>query len=186
VGFNFGDSCKRYLDSIGQGHLWKSGPTPDPYWDWYKDWGWTTDQFLEFCHAGADAGYIFAGPVREGFVQSVASAARLGHEIIIVTDRSFGSTPSVSEKLTTDWLEQHGIEYDELHFSPDKTSTWTDMFIDDKLQNYDALAAVGTDVYLLNRPWNKVDHADTRQRIDTIEEYTKAVENNTIKRRVGA
>lgn len=179
VGFNFGDSCKRYLDHIGQGHLWKSGPTPDPYWDWYKDWNWTTEQFLQFCNDGADAGYIFSGPVREGFVEAIEAAALMGHQIIIITDRSFGKTPSVSENLTCEWLAEHGIEYDELIFSPDKTCAPTDMFIDDKLANYDSLAKAGTDVYLLNRPWNHLDYADYRQRIDTIDEYVRAIARNT-------
>lgn len=176
VGFNFGDSCHRYLEHIGQGHLWKSGPTPEPYWDWYKDWGWTGEQFVEFCNAGADAGFIFAGPVREGFVEAIERVSRQGHEIIIITDRSFGSTPSVSEQLTCEWLAQHGIEYDELIFSADKTCVWTDTFIDDKLANYDKLEAAGTNTFLLNRPWNRVDGMDSRNRIDSIAEYADMIE----------
>lgn len=175
VGFNFGDSCHRYLIATGQGHLWKSGPTPDPFWDWYKDWGWTTEQFLEFCHAGADAGYIFSGPVREGFVETVDRVVEMGHEVIIITDRSFGRTPSVSERLTVDWLHDHNIWYDELVFSPDKTVVPTDLFVEDKLTNYDALVAAGTKAYLLNRPWNVVDGGDARNRINHIEEYGDAV-----------
>lgn len=175
VGFNFGDSCHRYLEATGRGHLWKSGPTPDPFWDWYKDWGWTTEQFLEFCHAGADAGYIFSGPVREGFVETVDRVVEMGHEVIIITDRSFGRTPSVSERLTVDWLHDHNIWYDELVFSPDKTVVPTDLFVEDKLTNYDALVAAGTKAYLLNRPWNVVDGGDARNRINHIEEYGDAV-----------
>ena len=175
VGFNFGDSCHRYLEATGRGHLWKSGPTPDPFWDWYKDWGWTTEQFLEFCHAGADAGYIFSGPVREGFVETVDRVVEMGHEVIIITDRSFGRTPSVSERLTVDWLHDHNIYYDELIFSPDKTCSPTDLFVEDKLTNYDALVAAGTKAYLLNRPWNVVDGGDARNRINRIEEYGDAV-----------
>lgn len=175
VGFNFGDSCHRYLEATGRGHLWKSGPTPDPFWDWYKDWGWTTEQFLEFCHAGADAGYIFSGPVREGFVETVDRVARMGHEVVIITDRSFGSSPIVSQTLTVEWLRQHNIYYDELIFSPDKTCSPTDLFVEDKLSNYDALVAAGTKTYLINRPWNYVDGGDARNRIDRIEQYGDAV-----------
>jgi hypothetical protein len=175
VGFNFVDSCHRYLEHIGQGHLWKSGPTPNPYWDWYKDWGWTTEQFIEFCNAGADAGFIFAGPVNDGYVEMIATCGRLGHEIIIATDRPFGSTPEVSQKLTVDWLEQHGIEYDELHFTADKTTSNCHMTIDDKLSNYDALVAAGVKAYLLNRPWNQVEGGDARNRIDSLEEFEDAI-----------
>lgn len=180
VGFNFGDSCHRYLESIGEGHLWKSGPTPDPYWDWYKDWGWTTNRFVEFCNAGADAGYIFSGPVRDGYKEAVNAVKELGHTNVFITDRSFGETPEVSENLTRAWFEEHEIEYDELHFSPNKAIVSTDMFIDDKIQNYDDLKAAGTDVYLLNRPWNTMDGPDDRKRIDTIEEYVEAVKHRTL------
>lgn len=179
VGFNFGDSCKAHMDHTGLGHLWKSGPTPDPYWDFYKDWGWTTDRFVEFCNEAADCGCLFSGPVKDGYVEMIESIARLGHEIIIITDRSFGSNPSVSHNLTCEWLAQHGIEYDELIFSSDKTCVKTDMFIDDKIQNYDALVAAGSDAYLLNRPWNHVPFEDHRKRIDTLDEYTGAVEVRT-------
>lgn len=175
VGFNFADSCQRYLEHIGQGHLWKSGPTPKPFWDWYKDWGWTSAQFVEFCHAGADAGFIFAGDVRPGYVEAIRAVALLGHEVIIATDRPFGSTPEVSQKLTVEWLEQHGIEYDELHFTADKTTAECDMFVEDKLENYDALVAAGCNAFLLNRPWNEVGGGDARNRIDSLDEYVDAI-----------
>lgn len=177
VGFNFGDSCHRYLVATGQGHLWKSGPTPDPFWDWYKDWGWTTEQFLEFCHAGADAGYIFSGPAREGWVDMMDRLAEAGHYIVIITDRAFGATPEVSHKLTVDWLHEHNVYYDELIFSADKTCRPTDFFIEDKLTNYDALVEAGTHAFLLNRPWNIVDGGDARNRIDRCEQFADAIEN---------
>lgn len=171
IGFNFGDSFHRYLIHTGQGHLWKSGPTPKPYWDWWKDYGWTTQQFLDFCNAGADAGIIFSGPVRDGYTNAIAEVAQMGHEIIIATDRPFGSTPEVSQKLTVDWLDQHGIEYDELHFTADKTKAQCDTFIEDKLSNYDALVDAGTIGFLLNRPWNQTLVPDARNRIDEIMDY---------------
>lgn len=176
VGFNFGDSCHRYLEATGRGHLWKSGPTPDPFWDWYKDWGWTTEQFLEFCNEGADAGYIFSGPTRPGWKEMMDRLASAGHYIVIITDRSFGSSPEVSHQLTVEWLQQHNIYYDELIFSPDKTCRWTDFMLEDKLANHDALVAAGTHSFLLNRPWNQVDGGDARNRIDRVSQYADAIE----------
>jgi hypothetical protein len=152
--YNFGDSVHRYLKSIGKGDLWKSGPTLKPYWDFYKDWGWTGREFVDMCNAGADAGYIFTGPIREGAKQAMDRIARTGNEVIIVTDRPFGSTPEVSHRNTVEWLLQHGIWYDELHFSADKTVGKCDVFVEDKLENYDALVAAGTKVWLINRAWN--------------------------------
>lgn len=173
--YNFGDSVKRYLDHTGQGHIWKSGSTPNPYWEFYEDWGWDGKQFVEFCNAGADAGFIFCGPAREGAANAVQAVTRLGHEVIIITDRKFGSSPEVSEKNTEEWLLQHEIPYDELWFSADKTIAPADVFIEDKLENYDALVAAGTRTYLLNRPWNHVEGGDARNRIDSLQDYVDEI-----------
>lgn len=186
VGYNFGDSVKRYLDSIGQGHYWKSGPTKGVFWDFYKDWThdetgepWTSKQFVDMCNAGADAGFIFTGPAREGFSEAVGRVLSLGHEVIIITDRQFGSTPSVSHNHTTEWLAQHGVEYDELVFSADKTCVPTDFFVEDKLENYDALVAAGTNTFLINRAWNVVEGGDARQRISSVTDYADWIEEYT-------
>jgi len=179
VGFNFGESVRSYLEHTGQGHLWKSGPNPEPYWDFFKDWGWTSKQFVEFCNAGADAGFIFAGDVRPGYVESIERVARLGHEVVIATDRPFGSSPEVSQRLTEEWLAQHGIEFDELHYTAQKSSAGADVFVDDKLENYDELVANGCVAFLLNRPWNKVEGGDARNRINHVSEFADAIENVT-------
>lgn len=179
VFFNFGDSCRRYLEHIGKGHLWKSGPTPNPYWDFFKDWGWTGKDFVDFCNAGADAGFIFAGPMREGTKEAWDALVETGHDIIVCTDRPFGSDPSVSQKLTVDWLHEHDLWYDELIFSADKTASNADMAIDDKIENYDALIRAGTKAFLLNRPWNVVDGGDARNRIDTVDQFVEAVKTAT-------
>lgn len=177
--YNFGDSVKRYLDATDRGHIWKSGPTETPFWDFYKDWGWDSKQFVEMCNDGADAGYIFCGPARENAVDAVERVARLGHEIIIITDRQFGTTPKSSHDNTTEWLAQHGIEYDELVFSADKTAVPTDFFVEDKLENYDALVAAGVNTFLINRAWNVVDGGDARMRISDVSDYATFVEEYT-------
>lgn len=176
VGYNFGDSVRRYLEHTDRGHLWKSGPTPEPFWDFYKDWGWTGKEFVEMCNDGADAGFIFTGPAREGFVDAVKRVKSLGHTIVIITDRGFGTTKEVSQGHTRDWLAQHEIPYDELHFSADKTIAPTDMFVEDKLENYDALVAAGVHTFLINRAWNVVDGGDSRMRISDVTEYAEFVE----------
>lgn len=176
VGYNFGDSVNRTLQYIEQGHLWKSGPTPNPFWDFYKDWGWTTEQFIELCNLGVDAGIIFQGPARPNFFEAMHKVREMGHEVIVVTDRSFGSTPERSHKATYNWFDWHGFMPDEIHFSRDKCCVPTDMFVEDKLENYDALDAAGVRVFLINRPWNQVTPADTRRRIEDVADYARAVQ----------
>lgn len=176
--YNFGDSVRRYLEFTGQGHVWKSGPTKEAYWDFYKDWGWTSKQFVEFCNEGADAGFIFTGPARPGASEAVNAIKSMGHTIHIVTDRAFGSCPSVSHMNTTKWLREHDIPFDSLTFSADKTVVKLDMMIEDKLENYDALVATDVYTFLINRAWNQVE-GDTRLRIDELSEYVQAVEDES-------
>lgn len=176
--FNFGDSVQRFLEHTGRGHLWKSGPTESPFWDFYKDWGWTSAEFVQLCNEGADAGFIFCGPAREHAAEAVGKVLSLGHEVIIITDRQFGTTPEVSHRNTTKWLDQHGIEFDELRFSADKTCVSTDMFVEDKLENYDALVEAGSNAFLINRAWNQVG-PDARNRINHVMEFADAVEQAT-------
>jgi uncharacterized HAD superfamily protein len=134
-----------------------------------------TKEFLEVCHAGADAGFIFCGGTRPNAVETVNAVKRLGHKVTIITDRSFGKTKEVSEKNTHEWLDQHGIPFDEIYFTPDKTHVHTDIFIEDKLQNYDAITAAGTECWLINRDWNTEGGPDDRLRINDVIEYLPKV-----------
>jgi len=181
VGHVFGDTFHNWLIHTGRGHLWKSGPTKKPFWNWFEDWGWTAKQFVEECHKAADAGILFDGPIRPGYKEAIAAVAKMGHQIIIHTDRPFGSSPEVSEKITVEWFKKHGIEYDELWFGPDKTSSNGDFIIEDKFENYDACIEAGIKAFLLNRPWNEVEGGDARNRINSIEEYTDAIRQATVK-----
>lgn len=173
--YNFGDSVKRYLEATGRGDVWKSGATPKPFWNFYEDWGWTLDEFKTLCNEGADAGYIFCGPTRPNARTSIEWIKSLGHKVVIITDRAFGTTPEVSQKNTRDWLAHHRIPYDELHFSADKTVVATDMFVEDKVENFVALEAAGTDTYLITRSWN--EHFETDKRINDIIDFAFKVRN---------
>lgn len=177
VNFVFSDSLKRYLEWAG---IRKPGQIPDgetPTWNFFEGPGWdmSLGEFLQHCNDAADAGFLFAGPAREGALEMFDAFYNSGYEIVIITDRPFGTTPEVSRKITRDWLEQHSLRYHQLIFSADKTCTWTDYAIEDKLENYDALDAVGTQVYLISRPWNQVPGGDNRRRVDTLAEFTQAV-----------
>ena len=177
---NFGEGVRQTMVARGIGHLWKSGPTKTPFWNWYEDWGWSFAQFKELVDWGVDHGYIFTGHWRPNAIESVRRVAELGHEIIIITDRAFGSDPRNSQRNTIESFANAGIEYDELHFTADKTSVPVDLMVEDKLANYDALVAAGTPTWLINRPWNLVEGGDARARIDDISDYADIVERITM------
>lgn len=182
----FGDGVHDALKARNLGHLWKSGPTKQPIWNFFEEWvnedgtNWTFEQFKELVDWGVDEGYIFAGHWREGAVEAVQRIKALGHKVIIITDRSWGSDPFNSQRNTVEAYEKAGIKYDDLIFSADKTVVPTDMFVEDRLENYDALVESGVVTYLINRPWNQVSGGDGRNRIDSIVDFADIVENATL------
>lgn len=176
---NFSDGVLETLKRRGLGHLWKSGPTESPFWNFYEDWGWDFAQFKELVDWGVDQGYIFSGNWRPGGLDALRRISAMGHDLILITDRSFGSDPMNSQRNTRAGFERAGVGYTELHFTADKTSVPVDIMVEDKLENYDALVLAGVPTYLINRPWNHVEGGDGRNRIDDMQEYADIVENVT-------
>lgn len=173
VGYDFGASVRRYLDSIGRRYGWKDGAEEPHTWNFFEYWGMDREEFKAICDSGVDAGYIFSGPQRPGFSEAVAKVAERGHHIVIITDRQFGSSPRASHRATEAWLKEHDVYYDQLIFSADKTCMKTDFFVEDKLENYDALHNAGTRPYLITRPWNLED--DNRRRINSVTDYADSI-----------
>lgn len=176
--FNFQNSFRRYVHQVSGGHgighcLY--GCSYEGDWYFYRKWGIDDARFVQLCNSGADEGHIFSGGIKRGAKEAMSRIKATGSEIHIVTDRSFGSTPEVSQELTKAWLAKYKIPYDSLTFSPDKTSVPVDMFVEDKLENYDALVGAGVKAYLINRPWNRVPN-DGRNRIESIEHFAHHVE----------
>jgi FMN phosphatase YigB (HAD superfamily) len=180
--YDFGASVRRYMESIGLKYGWKDNGAEPHTWNFFEYWGMSPKDFVQLCHDGADAGFIFCGDIRPNAAAAVNIVKKQGHEVVIITDRSFGTTPQVSETHTKLWLKQHGIPYDELHFSPDKTIVPTDIFVEDKLENYDAITAAGTECWLINRPWNSEGDPDDRNRINDIMDYVAKVEDMSRRR----
>lgn len=146
VCYDFAGSVREYLNH----------PHPDPErWEFYEDWGLSLDDFLTVCHDGVDAGIIFThGDPYPNVLDAFKIIKGAGHSIHIVTDRAFGQN-GASPAATAAWLARHGLDYDSLTFSADKTVVKLDVMVDDKPSNYAALQAAGVDAYLLTRPWNQ-------------------------------
>jgi len=162
VCYDFAGSVREYLCNRVRTHKLADCPEATR-WEFYEDWGLDTQAFLDTCRDAVNAGVIFSHgdpypDVAEAF-QIIRSA---GHSIHIVTDRSFGH-PGASQHATARWLGRHNLAYDSITYTPDKTIAQVDAMIDDKPENYAALAAAGVDTYLLTRPWNQ--HVEGAQRV---------------------
>ncbi len=171
---DFGGSVRDTLILTGQGHLWPKDQLEPTQWNFYEKWDWDFDQFKALVDWGVDNGHIFTGHWREGAVEAMGDIAQMGHEVIVITDRFFGSVPENSHKNTIEAFQRAGIEYDELHFSADKTCVPLDMMVEDKWENFCKLTEAGVDTYLINRPWNEYGGYHPK-RIDSVAEYADIV-----------
>ena len=181
VCYDFADSFRRYLSVTNRTEYKVAFGEPDK-WHFYRDWGMTDDEFVNHCHLGADLGIIFGqGSPRDDAPSALQFIKAMGNSIHIVTDRSFGRSlgTNSSERNTIKWLTRWEIPYDTIDFSSDKTSVKTDVFVEDKLDNYDALVASGVDCYLVERPWN-IDSGDCRKRVKSIQEFASIVGNMSV------
>ena len=118
-------------------------------WEFYdKDWGYTLEEFKQFCEDGVNDGFVFAegAPIGD-HVHYLQGWRNLGDTIHLVTDRHNGTR---SKENTEHWLNYWNIPYDTLTFAVDKTVVNVDFFIDDKPSNVDALRAAGVKAYLLD------------------------------------
>lgn len=158
---------------VGRGNAHCSIERAFDCWDYFEGWGFTLDDWLKSYAEGVDAGQILRhGEPLPGAVMAFRELRAQGHSIHIITDRSIGSDP---QGATRAWLEDHGFVYDTLTFSRDKSAVPTDIYIDDRLENADALNhQTSTLCYLINRPWNQQPN-DHRPRVDTLDEFVAAV-----------
>ena len=171
VCYDFGESFRKYVVQAG---LRTRAQCPAPLrWEFYEDWGFTVQEFLDLCAEGVNAGVIFSyGRPYERVREAFQMIRGNGHTIHIVTDRSFG-IPGAAAASTIDWLDIHRLPYDSITFSPDKTIAHLDVMVDDKPENYADLMAAGVDAWLLTRSWNQ--HVEGAQRVLDLYHFAERV-----------
>lgn len=146
-------------------------------WDWFMgEWGMTRKEFLAEMDCAVDACELFwEGELFEGdeplWIQRLQDAH---HTIHVVTHRFSGSMDANSEWATRFWLKRKSIYPDSLTFAKDKTCVPTDVFIEDNVENYDALEKAGVRSYLINRPYNQIEN-DSRRRVDSFSEFANFI-----------
>lgn len=151
-------------------------------WEFWMDWGWDEEQFAErhrdFVTAwGYEDGEIIGG---QKTLDAINWARGKGHEIIIVTARYTDADQFDEIKAQTKvWLRENSIQYDELHFSHDK-SGFSDTFLDDKYETFLKLCRSGeTEGWLFKQPWNRGHvHLYENWEVSSVADYIKAVVSN--------
>jgi 5'(3')-deoxyribonucleotidase len=168
---------------------------PDPVrWEFYEDWEIHPDMFAKYVREGTEAGVVFRwGEPHPGTAEALKVLLDRGHTLVFVTDRvRLGGEKA--KGLTHEWLyehfpflcELHPIDGQpvgwhsrvELHFDADKTAYNTDIFLDDRLENYEHLVGAGMGAVLWDRPWNR-DESPTdaaRARVSSWDEFLAKIE----------
>ncbi|MFC1491336.1 capsular biosynthesis protein [Nitrospinota bacterium] len=88
-----------------------------------------------------------------GAAEAIRELRRAGHEIIIITARhmatcesNLGKVMRRVGKITLDWLNTHGIEYDEIYFGKPNA----DIYIDDRAVRF--------------MDWNEISEASLKEK----------------------
>lgn len=164
VGIDLDGVCYDFTESFRQYLTVYRGYDPAPFteptrWEFYEDWGFSLEEFVALCDDGVDDGIIFSeGDPFPGTREALERMKADGHTLHIVTDRSFGR-PGESEYATRAWLDHHGLPFDSLTFSRDKTVVRLDIMVDDRPKNYDELIAAGVEAWLQDRLHNRKHRA---------------------------
>lgn len=146
---------------------------PNPTrWDFAQEWSMTTDELWHWIRDGvADGDLYLVGDPYPGVVAGLERLRSAGARIHVVTDRP----PGAARDRTRAWLAAHALAYDTLTFTGDKTSVPTAAFIDDKPENYAALAQAGVDAYLRSHAYNAHVHTPPRRRVAGFTAFTAQV-----------
>lgn len=151
-------------------HLVAAGVAADPAppaarWHFYRDLGLNGEQFAAACDQAVADGTLFArGEPYPGALAALGRIAAAGHRIHLVTARTGGDHDAVVV-ATRAWLAEYRMPHDALTFTADKTSVADlNFFVEDCVDNYDALAAAGTHVWLVERAWNAAPSGGDRRR----------------------
>lgn len=102
-------------------------------------------------------------------VETINQLKKDGHEIVIVTARWPEENWDIKD-LTLKWLEQNGIQYDEIVMNAsDKGKVAKekklDLFIDDSFQNCQSVADFGVRTFLMNTRTNQGLEAENITRV---------------------
>jgi hypothetical protein len=141
-------------------------PTFDenPTWDTHAEYGITDDDDIAIIRIGSDMGTLFgSAPPIKGSRDAMNLLYDAGHRITIITARDNATIPGRDHEVTEGWLRRWGFRYDTLRIDVDKTVIPTDVFIEDRVRNYDALEAAGSRPFLITYPYN--DEPDARRRV---------------------
>lgn len=119
--------------------------------------------------------WMYDAPPQPGSREAIERLMFAGHRVHLITARGTRGSPlcQVIQQHTWNWVLDYDLPIASLTFSKDKTIVHTDYFVDDNVDNWQALTAAGTRAYLLNAPWNA--EQDTPFRVNSVREFADII-----------
>ena len=150
---------------------------PEPKkWEFYEDWGISKKTFETMMHTAPISHRLFAS---ESPMENVALGWKLLRDmnlkIHVITAR-----PATAWSQTADWLHDHELVPDHLHFTNDKTvlaytSKGHSASIDDNYTYQQEMQNVGILSVLHDHPWNK--QYDVPFRVNSLLDFARLVKD---------
>lgn len=150
---------------------------PEPVkWEFYEDWGISKQTFDAMMQTAPISHRLFAS---ESPMENVALGwsllRELGVKIHVITAR-----PNTAWAQTADWLHDHELVPDHLHFTHNKTvlaytSEGQSASIDDNYNYQQEMQKVGILSVLHDHPWNR--HYDVDFRVNSLLDFARLVKD---------
>lgn len=160
---------------------WDAPRLPEPQsWRFHKEWGITKEELRGLMSDFIGCGYLMELLPVEDSQKIVKALKERGHHIAIVTARGAveGASPSAMVKIqreTAGWLADHGIDYDSLHFTPDKSVVQAHLMLDDAAHHLQRVYETSsrTHVVAFNAPHNQAFRVNyvRRHRVSSWREF---------------
>ena len=152
VVYPFMDAFKKYCtQELGMTEF----PNPTK-WDFYEDWGIDKEDFNSLLRCASTTHKLFASEYpMEHVAEGWQMLKDMGLRLHVITAR-----PSTAWSQTADWLHDHNLVPDHLHFTHDKTvlshvAHKESAMIDDHVDYYLQLEKSGVLAVLQSQPWNE-------------------------------
>lgn len=125
---------------------------PVERWEFYKDWGMGTPEFLQLMEEACKGGFLFRYGTPPANCVNVMNwlACWPEHEVVIITHRG-----EYARHATEGWLRDWMIPYDELIIDSDKTRHGLDLLLDDGPHIIEKFREAGGRGVVFHRRWNR-------------------------------
>ena len=169
VMYDFANTFKSYCEN----RLLRTLPEPK-HWEFYEDWGLDKETFYDWLtDATVNDSLFYRGNAYDNTIAGWRKLKDMGMRIHVLTHRHIESVGQTAE-----WLQEHGLIPDSMHFGFDKTLLEAIAIdqaaaIDDYTKYYDEYEQVGVKAFLRTHEWNKDHHG---RRVDDLLEFAYAVE----------